>query len=471
MPSPEFASEFVVRDVYKYDTRSPGRWIASHLLRHTRFLVTFLIGAFSNAAGAAIIPTLVGIAFDEILRPQPDLDTVSRVAVLALASQMLRAGLQFMRNDSAEVLGQSIERDSRQELYASLLGKSMTFHSMQAVGDIMARATNDVHELNLMLNPGINMVIGSAMFLLVPVTLSPTINPQLILSPALFTIAYILAIRLYMSQLHPATEAVRTRFGEMNAKLAEAIDGIETVKGASQEYSEIERFDSNATEFRNAFVQQSDIEARFIPLLLLGIAVGIAFAHALILFRAGQITVGNVVTYMGYMSLYGFPVFVSLFGFSNLSLGLAAASRILPLILTKTDLDENRAGYHAEIKGEVKFENVTFTYPGGTPALQNVTFEVKPGQVAALVGQTGVGKSTLAKLINRTYDVTSGRVLIDGIDVRDWHLESLRSQISIIEQDLFLFSRSFTATISFGVPDASQEQIEQAARDAQAHEF
>src|SRR5258708_11154474 len=125
MPSPEFASEFVVRDVYKYDTRSPGRWIASHLLRHTRFIVTFLIGAFSNAAGAAIIPTLVGIAFNAILRPQPDLDTVSRVAMLALGSQLLRAVLQFMRNASAEVLGHRIARDLRHELYASLLGQRM----------------------------------------------------------------------------------------------------------------------------------------------------------------------------------------------------------------------------------------------------------------------------------------------------------------------------------------------------------
>src|SRR5258708_34190752 len=440
MASPASASEFVVSDAYPYDRRSPLRWIMSHLLLHELFVATFVLGAFCNALGAALITALAGIAFNAILKPQPDLDPVGWIALVVIGSQWLRAVLQFMRNGSAETLAQRLERDTRQELYASLLGKSMTFHSMQAIGDIMARATNDVHELNLMLNPGINMVIGSAMFLLFPVILSPTINAQLILSPSLFTIAYIVAIRLYMSQLHPATQAVRTRFGEMNAKLAEAIDGIETVKGASQECSEIERFGSNASEFRTAFVQQSDIEALFIPLLLLGIAVGIAFAHALILFRAGQITVGNVVTYMGYMSLYGFPVFVSLFGFSNLSLGLAAASRILPLILAKTDLDENRAGYRAEIKGEVKFENVTFTYPGGTPALQNVTFHVKPGQVAALVGQTGVGKSTLAKLINRIYDTTSGHVLIDDVYVRDWHPESLRSQISIIQQDTFPLS-------------------------------
>jgi ATP-binding cassette subfamily B protein len=471
MHSSESLSEFVVSDIYPYDTRSPGRWIISHVLRHKWFIVTFLIGAFCNGAGAATIPTLVGMAFNTILKPQPDLNIIAGLAVAAFVSQVLRATLQFMRNASAEVLGQRMERDTRQELYASLLGKSMTFHSMQAVGDIMARATNDVHELNLMLNPGMNMVVGSAMFILFPLLLSPAINPQLILTPVLFTSGYILAVGIYTRQLHPATEAVRARFGDMNAGLAEAIDGIETVKGAAQEYTEIRRFDDSATEFRNAFVQQSNIEARFIPLLLLGIAIGTAFVHALILFEAGQITVGNVVTYMGYMSLYGFPVFTSLFGYSNLSLGLAAARRILPLILAKTRLDENREGYQAPIEGAVRFENVSFTYPGGTPALQNVTFEARPGQVIALVGQTGAGKSTLIKLINRTYDTTGGRVLVDGVDVRDWRLEALRSQISIIEQDIFLFSRTVAENIAFGMPGATQEQIEQAAHEAQAHAF
>src|SRR5262245_20088738 len=130
MSSPESASEFVVRDVYQYDTVSPTRWIASHLLRYKRFIVLFVIGAFSNAAGAALIPTLIGIAFDDILKPQPDLNAIGVIALIAIGSQALRATLQFCRNASAAVLGQRIERDACQELYANLLGKSMTFHSM-----------------------------------------------------------------------------------------------------------------------------------------------------------------------------------------------------------------------------------------------------------------------------------------------------------------------------------------------------
>lgn len=465
------AKEFVVSNARAYDQSSPRNWIISHLTPYKLFITLFLVGALGNAGFAFAVPAFVGAAFSAVLAPHPDLGHIGTLALVLLATQLLRAVLQFSRNGNAELLGLLLERDCREELYANLLGKSMTFHSMQAVGDIMARATNDVKELNLMFNPGLNMIIGSAMFIVFPLLFSPAIAPELLLAPVIFTIGYFFAVRFYTRQLRPATEQVRGTFGSMNASLAEAIYGIETVKGASQEVQEIGRFERNATIYRNAFVNQSNIEARFIPLLLLGICIGIAFLHALILHQQGRISIGDIVAYIGYMQMFSFPVFISQFGFSNLSLGTAAARRILELIAIQTDLDENKAGHQAQIQGGIKFEDVTFEYPGGNMALDNMSFEVKPGQIIAVVGQTGAGKSTLAKLLNRTYDVTKGRVLIDGIDVRDWHLESLRSQISIIEQDIFLFSRTIAENIAFGNPDATQEQIEQAAKDAQAHEF
>lgn len=445
--------------------------MASHVLKYKTILLVLVVGAWGNAAMAFAVPALIGIAFNAIIQPVPDMGTVGRCAVLIILTQIVRGGLMLSRNFSAEMMGQRIERDTRDELYAELLGKSMTFHSMQPVGEIMARTTNDVHELNLMFNPGINLVIGSAMFLFFPLFTAPAIHPQLILVPALFIISYGLSLKFYSSLLHPATEAVRDRFGEMNAELAEAIDGIETVKGASQEKQELAGFDRRATAYRNAFVRQSDIEARFVPLLLMGIAEGSAFLHAILLYRAGGINIGNIIAYMGTIQMFHFPTWISLFGFSNLSLGLAAARRILKLIETRTDLDENKIGRTATIKGAVRFEGVTFGYSEETSILHDISFEAKPGQTVAIVGQTGTGKSTLVKLINRIYDVDAGCVLVDGVDVRDWSLESLRSQISIIEQDIFLFSRTVAENIAFGLPGATQEQIEQAARDAQAHDF
>ncbi len=235
-------------------------------------------------------------------------------------------------------------------------------------------------------------------------------------------------------------------------------------------------FPSTRAAFRDAFVRQGRVEARFLPLLLLGIAQAAAFLHALILFRAGTLSVGDVVAYMGLVSLFGFPVFTSLFAYSQMSSGVASARRILELIRSETELDRNVAGHEAPMQGIVRFEGVTFHYgvengEATRPSLEEVSFNVRAGQTVALVGQTGSGKSTVTKLINRTYDADAGRVLIDGVDVRDWNMAALRQQISVIEQDIFLFSRSIADNIAFGKPDATRDEVHEAARAAQAHDF
>jgi ATP-binding cassette subfamily B protein len=464
-------TEFAIQLDWRSDRRTPLRWIATHVLRHKLIILIVLVGAFGNAALAAVIPLATGRAFDAILRSPPDFTTVGAAALLIVVSQLVRGVLQFGRNYGNEIIGQRLERDTRAELYASLIGKSMTFHDLQSTGDVMARATNDVREINLMLNPGLNLVVGSAMFLVMPILFAPGIHPQLIVTPLLFGAAYFLSLRQFLAQLKPVTDRVRRRFGGMNAILAETIEGIETVKGAAQEEAEIVRFEEGAAEYRDAFVQQGDIEARFLPLLLMGIAHGAGLLHALALYRAGAIGVGDVVAYMGLLFLFGFPVFTSLFAYAQVSSGMAGARRILELIKAETELDENRSGHAADMRGAIRFERVTFSYRGEAPALDDVSFDIRPGQTLAIVGQTGSGKSSVAKLINRIYDANAGRVLIDGVDVRDWNLESLRRQISIIEQDLFLFSRSIADNIAFGHPGATREQVERAAREAQAHEF
>jgi ATP-binding cassette, subfamily B, bacterial len=165
-----------------------------------------------------------------------------------------------------------------------------------------------------------------------------------------------------------------------------------------------------------------------------------------------------------------FPIFVSIFSFSLVQLGIASAERILHIINAEAEMDENASGYAQPIQGDIVFDNVSFGYEDGM-ILENISFHVKPGETIAIVGQTGSGKSTLTDLINRTYDVTGGQILIDGVNVSEWNLTALRSQISKIEQDVFLFSRTLGENIAFGAPDTPQEQIEQAAKEAQAHNF
>jgi ATP-binding cassette subfamily B protein len=465
------SAEFTLPKRLKTDRRGPVRWIFSHALHHWYLFITMTIGAISNAALAALVPVLIGQAFNGVSSRPGDTAFLLHIAILIAVSQSVRGGLQLARNFSAELVGQRLERDIRDELYVSLLGKSMTYHSLQPVGDTMARATNDVREINLMFSPGINLVIGSANFLIMPILFAPRYNPALIITPLLFMIGYFLSLWQYLHELGPITNRVRQTFGDLNTRLAEAIDGIETVKGMAQENSEVGRFEHNASRYRDAFVRQGDVEARFVPLLLLGIAQAAGLFHSLILYRQGLLDLGGVVAYFGLLQLFGFPTFTSLFAYSQVSLGVASARRILELINRENNLDQNVQGFQGRMRGEVEFRQVTFAYDGGDPVLENISFKVKPGQTVAIVGQTGSGKTSLVKLINRTYDVSDGHVIVDGVDVRDWNLETLRRGTSIIEQDVFLFSRSISDNIAFGQPGASQKEVEVAAEAAQAHDF
>lgn len=463
--------EFSVTLDFTTNRQSPLRWVLSHIGQHKGFLALMFAGAFGNAALAAAIPVYVGLAFAGVTAVPMNTAAIATAAWGIIISQAVRAVLQLGRNFSSALIGERLERDIRQELYASLLGKSTTFHDLQPVGDTMARTTNDVHEINLMLNPGINLVVGSANFMIMPLLFAPRYHWALIAAPLFFIVTYILALARYLHLLDPVTEQVRRSFGTLNSRLAEAIDGIELVKGAAQETQEIELFAANAAVYRDGAVAQGKIEARFLPLLLLGITQAAGFAHALILAQNGRIAVSDVVAYTGLLALFNFPTFISLNAYSRVSLGLAGARRILELMQRETWLDENSVGAQQPIRGEVVFERVTFHYGADAPVLQDISFRVQPGMTVAIVGQTGSGKSTLAKLINRTYDVQNGRILIDGIDVRDWNLAALRRQISIIEQDIFLFSRSIADNIAFGCPGATREAVIAAAQAAQAHDF
>jgi ATP-binding cassette subfamily B protein len=430
-----------------------------------------LTGALGNAMMAAAVPVLVGMAFNTILTDPPDLTQLGYIALLIVGSQVLRGFLQLGRNFGAELIGQRLERDIREELYVSLLGKSMTFHNLQPVGDTMARATNDVREINLMFNPGLNLVIGSAIFLIIPLFVAPSYHPSLVVIPTIFIVCYALALWQYLAELDPISDAIRRSFGVMNTHLSEVLDGIEVVKGAAQEQEEGERFTTNARTYRHAFVRQGNVQARYLPLLLLGLTTAAAFIHALILNRSGALDLGQVVAYVSLTQLFRFPTFVSIFAYTQVSLGIAGARRILDLIRQETKLGHNPGGYAGDMRGEIELRGVTFGYGKGENTLEDVSLRVEPGQTLAIVGQTGSGKTTFAKLLNRTYDIAHGQVLVDGIDVRQWNLAALRRQISIIEQDLFLFSRSLAENIAFGCPEATQMEIEAAAKTAQAHDF
>ncbi len=465
------AAEFRANSSIRTNHSGPIRFILSHIARHPITALLLVAGAFSNAFLAGVVPGALGSAFDAVLLMNDQTVALVLNSVLViLGSQTLRSLLQFLRNFAAEVFAQRFERDIRDELYSSLLGKSMSYHDMQPVGETMARVTNDVREMNFMMNPGVNLITGANMFLIMPALYAPAIHPQLIAVPMFFIVTHILVQIYFILKLHPIASELRSSFGNMNARLAESLDGLEVVKGAAQEDGEVQAFNGLADRVRDRFIEQGEFEARYLSVFFFGITVVAALLHAGALYRSGSIAEGQAIAFLGLINLFQFPVFISLFTSSRIASGYASAVRILDVIKTRTQLDQNEAGYSAAIQGAISFEKVSFGYSDEN-VLNEISFRALPGQTVAIVGQTGSGKSTLSKLVNRIYDVDAGRVTVDGVDVRDWNLQSLRSQISIIEQDVFLFGRSVAENIAFGRDELNMNRIVESAKAAQAHEF
>ncbi len=514
-------SEFTIDGAHVYDTRSVGRWIRSHILRYWPLALGFYVFFLTAWTCYSSAQVLIGRAADEILNPSaPNGLLLATLVVLAVLIGDATSALIGVI--SAETLAARFEADARQELYESLLGKSKAFHDRQRAGDIMARATDDANQLAGMIVPGGLLASETVMGLVIPITFIGLTRLELLVVPLLFVLLYFITGRRHLHRIDPVISEQREQYGRLNAGLEETVSGIEVVKASARELFEQARYRRNARLYRDLFVRQGELEARYLPLLIYGFAVGLTFLHAMWLYSQGSLSVGQVVGVMGLMNVLRFPTFISIYAFSVLQAGLSSARRILRIIQAETDLDENATGHSAPIHGAIRFEQVSFSYaeeqqtdaarsptsdhlvpedrltPDRRPAtsvhsgderiptdshqlaplehkpaavLHAVSFAIEAGQTVAIVGQTGSGKSALTQLVNRTYDVTAGRVLIDGVDVREWSLDALRSQIGKIEQDIFLFSRSLGENIAFGAPGASQEQIETAARAAQAHSF
>lgn len=463
-------AEFSVKSAYAYDRTSTLRWVLSHLWR-TKWLVLGTMGLFLTAwTSFSLTRLLIGQAAEEILNPT-SVQAFINITLAVLFLQLMDSMTSLLASLSIETAAQRLEHDGRQELYEALLAKSTTWHDRQRVGDIMARSGDDMKMMNTMINPGVLFMCDMTMGLTVPIITLATINTELTLLPIAFVLSYILLVRRYIRELSPVVGAERESYGMMNAGLEEAISGIEVVKASAQEPFERSRFRRNAKTYRDWFAKQGRIEGRYLPTLVYAVFVGGMFLHALNLSGRGLMGLPEVVAIMGLVSAMRFPIEVSIWSFSMMQVGLASAERVLNVIKAEAEIDENSAGHTGAIAGEITFEDVSFAFEDGKAILSGLSFTVKPGQTVAIVGQTGSGKSTLTDLINRTYDATSGRVLIDGVDVREWNLASLRGQIGRIEQDVFLFSRTVRENIAFGAPDTPLDKIEQAAREAQAHDF
>ncbi|MEX2682707.1 MAG: ABC transporter ATP-binding protein [Candidatus Sigynarchaeota archaeon] len=452
--------------------KGPTRWILSHLFHGWNkaiiagwFLFIFTSATFTSGVAIAIGQSIDGFMSND---EQTALAGVILVFIFGIGAPIFGLSGNILR----ERLAQRVEQETRAEFFTSLLGKDQSFHDRQKTGDIMARATEDVRLLNFMVSPALSLIVEAAINTALPIILTIlNFPPQLAIIPVTFSILFVMAIRKYIRDLTPPTQQARTEFGLMDATLNDALEGIDVVKAMAREDDERQKYMVHAQLYREAAMKEGFIQARYIPLLMVALATTAGLVHALVLRAFYDFQIGQVIAYTALLLNLRFPTYISIWAFAMVREAVSGAERLLEIMNKQTAIDQNLAGNARRIEGQVTFDHVTFTYPGSTkPVLRDVTFEVDAGKTVAIVGTTGSGKTTLTKLLSRLYDVTAGRVLVDGIPIQEYSLEALRSQIAFIEQDIFLFSTSIADNISFGRA-GTRDEIIAAAKDAMAHEF
>ena len=462
------------RERRPYDTRSARHWILSHLRRYP-LLTTGAVVLHSGAWWAyGLAPILVGRVAAQIIDPSSAAAPAAGLLAACLWLLVVLFGdacLSMAANACTLTLAHRIERDARDELYRNLLGKSQTYHDRQRIGDLVARATDDSRMLSMMVHPGILFVSDMVMGFITPIVYILLLDAELLVVPVLYAISFAITLRAFVRRLGPVLFEQRLAQGELTATLEEALSGIEVVKVSVREAFECGRFARTVSGFKELFVRSNRIEGFYIPMLIYGALAGMALLHGVLALQRGVIALDGLIAFVGLMHALRIPTFISAFSFSLLQGGIAGARRILAVLKAAAGIDENRGGVSAPIAGSISFHGVDFGYEGAGAALIGLEVDIAAGETVAIVGQTGSGKSSLTRLVNRTYDPTHGSVRVDGVDLRAWNLTSLRSQIASVEQDVFLFSRSIADNIAFAHPGASRAEIEAAARAAAADEF
>ncbi|MGB1981310.1 MAG: ABC transporter ATP-binding protein [Candidatus Kariarchaeum pelagius] len=464
-------SEFISKKNYQTNKSTSIKWIFSHIKRNWYLFILTITLTIVNSIFSSSIPNLIGEAFLYFNQGILTISTLSSLSIQVLLFGIGAGLIQLIQSWSNEFISQRLERDSRDELLSSLLGKSLTFHDKQRIGDLMTRATGDVRQLNFMLSPGFNLVFRSIVGIIVPVTFMYLINPQLTIIPIIYVIVFITVLKKYRDKQAPVTMKTRIAASKTQSRLNETISGMYVVRAASEEEEERKIFQKNINEFKDAQVNLGEIQAKYWPTLILGIFTIAGILHSIILLDLLIINIGELISFILLFQLLRFPTFINIFAITVLTLGITAAGRILELLKGESNIDLNPDGYKETIKGDIEFKNISFGYGSSSLILKNINFKVSPGETIALVGITGSGKSTITKLLSRLYDPIDGKISIDGIDLKNWSIEALRSQMAIVEQDIFLFSKTIKENILLGNPDATISDIENAAKLANAHDF
>ncbi len=418
----------------------------------------------------------VGYSLDELNQFQANAETwLLNAVILIVLFAIMRGLFSFVQTYMAEKTSQGIAFDLRNEIFAKVQRLSFSYHDQNQTGQLMIRATDDVEKVRLFIAQGLILTLQAFLLLIVTLIILLATNWQLTLVVLPILPIALVLFMIFGAVSQPLFVQIQIRLSALNTILQENLAGIKVVRAFTREKHEQRRFDAATDSLLEQQLRVARTFSFLFPVIFLIMQAG----QALILYFGGREILYNNLTLGDYQkfSLYVIYVFFPLgqlgFIISLMAQAGASATRIFEILDAKSDVtDKPGAQTLEQIQGYVTFKDVTFRYFGsGEPVLQDINFEAKPGMTVALLGGTGSGKTTIINLIPRFYDASDGAVLIDGQDVRDVTLDSLRSQIGIVLQETNLFSGTIRDNIAFGRTDATDDEVIEASKAAAAHDF
>lgn len=423
------------------------------------------------------VPYLTSIAIDKAIAPEagsPSLKLLYILTGIIVALYIVQWVSSKLRIKYTNIIGQRVIYDLRSDLFKHIQKLSFNFFDKRPAGSVLVRVTNDVNSLqDLFTNGVVNLMIDCVQLAGIVVILL-LINWQLGLA-VMITVPIMFFVSTKLRQkIRIAWQEVRMRNSRINSHLNESIQGIRVTQAYTQEQENMRYFDMMNMDSKKSWDKASAMNQMFGPIIEItgGLGTFILFMLGAYMIQTGQLTIGLLVAFSNYVGNFWDPINRLGMMYNQLLVAMASSERIFEFIDEEPSIaDKPGAKPLPPIEGNIEFKNVIFEYEKGRQALKGISLNVRSGQSIALVGHTGSGKSTIINLLSRFYDTTEGAVCIDGHDIRDVTVQSLRSQIGIVLQDTFIFSGSIRDNIRFGRLDATDEEVEAAAKAVDAHDF
>jgi len=444
-----------------------------YVLKRWHLLVIIVACTIAATYIDIYIPKLGGQVVRNILEIR-DYGVLVWLVIQIIGLTGLSGALSFILRYVNGYFAQKVIYEIRNEAYKSIQRQSLAFFDKIDTGQLMSRATTDTERIGRFLTFPFRMLVQTAFLLTGVITSMIMIDWELTIASFMIISLILVNFSLFGKRIRPVISRSREHFGELTSILWENISGIRVVRAFAMEDYEKEKFQRPNRAYYDTMVKAAVLRAIFLPMtgLIGGFVTVIIFWLGGIRVIEGRLSVDMLYVFSSYAFMLMRPMSMLGMIWTGYQRMMAAGERVFQIIEAEPEIkDKPDAIELKDVKGHIKFENVYFGYEKDKPILKNVNFEIKPGETVALLGPTGSGKSTIIHLLMRFYDVTSGRILIDGHDIRDVKLESLRRHIGIVSQEIFLFNKTVKENISFGRPDASMDDIIRAAKIAQAHEF